>query len=58
MDDQRLRVEIVAENRAVKDALMENLGSLKEALAGRISKLSSLMFLPAAGSFSIRVQRR
>lgn len=33
MDDQRLRVEIVAENRSVKDALMENLGSLKEALA-------------------------
>jgi flagellar hook-length control protein FliK len=33
MDDQRLRVEIVAENRTVKDALMENLGSLKEALA-------------------------
>ncbi len=33
MDEQRLRVEIVAENRAVKDALMENVGSLKEALA-------------------------
>ncbi len=33
MDEQRLRVEIVAENRTVKDALMENVGSLKEALA-------------------------
>jgi flagellar hook-length control protein FliK len=33
MDDQRLRVEIVAENKNVKDALMENLGSLKETLA-------------------------
>lgn len=33
MDDQRLRVEIVAENKTVKDALMENLGSLKDALA-------------------------
>ncbi|MBT0663966.1 flagellar hook-length control protein FliK [Geobacter pelophilus] len=33
MDDQRLRIEIVAENRTVKDALMENLGTLKEALA-------------------------
>ncbi|GAM09693.1 flagellar hook-length control protein FliK [Geobacter sp. OR-1] len=33
MEDQRLRVEIVAENRTVKDALMENLGSLKESLA-------------------------
>jgi flagellar hook-length control protein FliK len=33
MDDQRLRVEIVAENKNVKDALLENLGSLKESLA-------------------------
>ena len=33
MENQSLRVEIVAENRTVKDALMENLGSLKEALA-------------------------
>jgi flagellar hook-length control protein FliK len=33
MDDQRLRVEIVAENRTVKDALMQNMDSLKDALA-------------------------
>ncbi|NTV85066.1 MAG: flagellar hook-length control protein FliK, partial [Bacteroidales bacterium] len=33
MDDQRLRVEIVAENRTVKDALMQNIASLKVALA-------------------------
>lgn len=33
MENQRLHVEIVAENRTVKDALMDNIGSLKEALA-------------------------
>lgn len=33
MDDQRVRVDVVAENRMVKDALMQNLDSLKEALA-------------------------
>lgn len=32
MVDQRLKVEVVAENRMVKDALMSNLDSLKEAL--------------------------
>lgn len=33
MDDQRVRVDVVAENRMVKDALMQNVESLKEALA-------------------------
>jgi flagellar hook-length control protein FliK len=33
MDDQRVRVDVVAENRMVKDALMQNIDSLKEALA-------------------------
>ena len=33
MDDQRLRVEIVADNRTVKDALLQHVDSLKESLA-------------------------
>lgn len=33
MDDQRVRVDVVAENRMVKDALMQNIDILKEALA-------------------------
>lgn len=33
MDDQKVRVDVVAENRMVKDALMQNIDSLKEALA-------------------------
>jgi len=33
MDDQKVRVEIVAENQTVKDALLQGADSLKEALA-------------------------
>lgn len=33
MDGQRLKVEIVAENHMVRDALLQNTGSLKESLA-------------------------
>lgn len=33
MEDQRLKVEIVTENRAVKEALMQNLDTLKETLS-------------------------
>jgi flagellar hook-length control protein FliK len=33
MEDQRLKVEIVTENQSVKDALMQNLDTLKETLS-------------------------
>ena len=33
MDDQRLRVEIIAQNQTVKEALMQNLEGLKETLS-------------------------
>jgi flagellar hook-length control protein FliK len=33
MDDQRLKVEIVTENRSVKEALVQNLDTLKETLS-------------------------
>jgi flagellar hook-length control protein FliK len=35
MEDGRVRVDVQAENRMVKDLLMSNLDTLKEALAGR-----------------------
>ncbi|OGU05454.1 MAG: hypothetical protein A2075_14975 [Geobacteraceae bacterium GWC2_58_44] len=35
MEDNRLRVEVQADNRMVKDLLMSNLDSLKEALSGK-----------------------
>jgi len=35
MEDNRLRVEVQADNRMVKDLLMNNLESLKEALSGK-----------------------
>jgi flagellar hook-length control protein FliK len=41
MDGQRLKIEIVAENHMVRDALLQNAGSLKESLARQNIRMES-----------------
>jgi flagellar hook-length control protein FliK len=51
MEDNRLRVEVQADNRAVKDLLMSNLDSLKEALSGKNFTMDGFDVSTGAGGF-------
>lgn len=51
LDDQRLRVEIVAENRMAKDSLLQNSDSLKEALARQNISMDKFDVTTGSGSY-------
>jgi flagellar hook-length control protein FliK len=50
MDDQRLKVEVVADNRMVKDLLMSNLESLKETLQKQNLSMSGFTVSTGGGN--------
>jgi flagellar hook-length control protein FliK len=52
MDDNRLKVEVQAENRVVKDLLMSNLDSLKEALSGKNFSMERFSVSTSGGGFN------
>ena len=52
MEDNRLRVEVQAENRMVKDLLMGNLESLKEALSGKNFTMEGFDVSTGGGGFN------
>lgn len=52
MDDNRLKLEIVAENRAVRDALLQQADDLKETLARQNIKVDSFSVTTGNGNHS------
>ena len=52
MEDNRLKVEVQADNRAVKDLLMSNLDSLKEALTGKNLTMDGFNVSTGSGGFN------
>ena len=52
MDDQRLRVEIVAQNQTVKEALMQNLEGLKETLSKQSITVDRFDVSTGGGTFN------
>jgi len=52
MEDNRLRVEVQADNRMVKDLLMNNLESLKEALSGKNFTMEGFDVSTGGGGFN------
>uniref|UniRef100_C6E8E2 Flagellar hook-length control protein n=1 Tax=Geobacter sp. (strain M21) TaxID=443144 RepID=C6E8E2_GEOSM len=51
MEDNRLKVEVQADNRMVKDLLMSNLDSLKEALSGKNLAMYGFNVSTGSGGF-------
>lgn len=51
MEDNRLKVEVQADNRMVKDLLMSNLDSLKEALSGKNLAMDGFNVSTGSGGF-------
>ncbi|WP_026840988.1 flagellar hook-length control protein FliK [Citrifermentans bremense] len=51
MEDNRLKVEVQADNRMVKDLLMSNLDSLKEALSGKDLAMDGFNVSTGSGGF-------
>lgn len=52
MEDNRLRVEVQADNKMVKDLLMSNLDSLKESLAGKNFTMEGFDVSTGGGGFN------
>lgn len=52
MEDNRLRIEVQADNRMVKDLLMSNLESLKEALTGKNFTMAGFDVSTGGGGFN------
>lgn len=52
MDDQRLRVEIIAQNQTVKEALMQNLEGLKETLSKQSITVDRFDVSTGGGTFN------
>jgi len=52
MEDNRLKVEVQAENRMVKDLLISNLDSLKEALSGKNFTMEGFDVSTGGGGFN------
>lgn len=57
MEDQRLKLEIVAENRGVRDALLQQADDLKESLARQNIKVDSFDVTTANGNSMSQQQR-
>lgn len=52
MEDNRFKVEVQADNRMVKDLLMSNLDSLKEALSGKNLNMDAFNVSTGGGGFN------
>ena len=52
MEDNRFKVEVQADNRVVKELLMSNLDSLKEALSGKNLDMDAFNVSTGGGGFN------